>query len=359
MQKLIFNAPLNSLSLGQVSYNMLLELKKRDLDIVYFPIGQADLSAYDPSSEFVSWLQYSANNRLKSFDRSIPTLKVWHINGAESRISDKQFLYTFYECDCPTDSELNILRHQQKTFFSSSYAAKSFSYFGAKDTSFIPLGFDESFKISSRRALPANTMHWILIGKWEVRKNTDLIIRTWIKKYGNIPDHQLSLCVTNPFFNNDQNNQLFNSVFGGKKPFNVNVFGTLKKNTEIASVHNAADFDLSGFSGAEGWGLPAFTSACMGKWPIVTNCSSHTDWANGSNSILVEPKGKRPCYDGVFFTQGGPFNQGNFFDFDADQLNAAMSMTESKFKTVNHEGLGLKEKFTYAKTVDKILSEIF
>ena len=53
-------------------------------------------------------------------------------------------------------------------------------------------------------------------------------------------------------------------------------------------------------SGAEGWNLPAFNATALGKWSIVLNSSSHTDWANSDNSILVEPNGTETAEDGNF-----------------------------------------------------------
>ena len=48
MRKLNFEAPINSLSLGNVAVNFLRELKDRDLDLSLFPIGdEGDFSAYD------------------------------------------------------------------------------------------------------------------------------------------------------------------------------------------------------------------------------------------------------------------------------------------------------------------------
>ena len=52
MRKLNFDAPFNSLSLGNVSVNFLRELIKKDLDLSLFPVGdQINLEAYDQLEE--------------------------------------------------------------------------------------------------------------------------------------------------------------------------------------------------------------------------------------------------------------------------------------------------------------------
>jgi hypothetical protein len=151
----------------------------------------------------------------------------------------------------------------------------------------------------------------------------------------------------------------YGSCFDGKpKPFNVNVLPTLKTNVEMNQLYNSADIDLSGFSSAEGWGIPAFTATALGKWSIVTNCSAHKDWATATNSILVEPSEMRPCYDGIFFNPGQPFSQGNIYAFKAEQLMEAFERVEKLAKTPNPEGRKIREQFTYKRTVDEILAKI-
>jgi len=52
MSKIIFNAPFNSLSFGNVSYNLAREMYKRDMDVGIFPIGDnIDINAFDNTSE--------------------------------------------------------------------------------------------------------------------------------------------------------------------------------------------------------------------------------------------------------------------------------------------------------------------
>ena len=94
MRKLNFDAPFNSLSLGNVSLNFLRELIKKDLDLSLFPVGdRINLEAYDKLGENVKdIIPKLTGKRFKNFDRTTPTLRVWHINGSEKKIGDHQFL---------------------------------------------------------------------------------------------------------------------------------------------------------------------------------------------------------------------------------------------------------------------------
>ena len=57
--KLLVNAPINALSFGNVSVNILRELHKKNVDLVFFPIGdKAELEAYDKiDPEFIKFAE--------------------------------------------------------------------------------------------------------------------------------------------------------------------------------------------------------------------------------------------------------------------------------------------------------------
>lgn len=355
--KLIFHGSVNSLSIGQVGFNVLRELYKRKVQCALF-LRQFDLSAFKVEPQFEAWLKQGVEKRLTKFNRDTPTLALWHINQSEMKPSDRQYLFSFHETDSPTDSEVNIVNQQDGTFFSSNWTVDNFRTFGANNVSFIPLGLDEDIVPSAERQMAANVTHWGLVGKVEQRKNSELIIQTWIKRYGGNKAHQLTLCVTNPFFKPEQMAAVYQNIFKGAKPFNVNVLDYVKTNAAMTQLYNSLDVDLSGLSSSEGWSLPAFNATALGKWSCVTNCTAHKDWATKDNAILIEPAGMRPVYDGVFFAQGQPFNQGNIYSITEEQVSAAMAEAEKRAKTPNPEGLKLATQFTYKRTVDEILAKI-
>ena len=52
MNKLVFKCPINNLSFGNVSVNLLREMHKAQMEVSVFPIGEnIDLSAFDKLSE--------------------------------------------------------------------------------------------------------------------------------------------------------------------------------------------------------------------------------------------------------------------------------------------------------------------
>jgi hypothetical protein len=194
---------------------------------------------------------------------------------------------------------------------------------------------------------------------WVLMKISARIIKTWAAKYGNNSKYQLTCCVSNPFFNEEQMKSVISNTLGGQHYKNINFLPHLQKNSEVNELLNAIDIDLTGLSGGEGWNLPAFNATCLGKWSIVLNATSHKDWANEKNSILIEPSGEMPVADGVFFNKDADFNQGTFHTWLEEDALEAMCKAEEKAGEINIEGQKLAERFTYANTVDTILSRIF
>jgi hypothetical protein len=357
MDKINFSAPVNSLSFGNVSVNMLRSLYKKGIKVTFFPIGQKlDFTAFDNlTDDFTSWVNDCYDNRFKTLDPDTPSLKMWHINGAESRIGRKQHLYTFYECDKPTDIEKNICSMQDSTIFSSSHAKDCFENSSVDNCKYVPIGIDPDIYETGKTYLK-DRINFGLIGKFEKRKHTARIIKLWADRYGNNNDYQLTCCITNPFFKPEQMAQVLSQSLGNTTFTNINFLPYLKTNSEMNEVYNSIDINLSGLSGAEGWNLPAFNSTCLGKWSIVLNATSHKDWANEENSILVNPDSKEDIYDGAFFVEGSEFNQGQLNCFSDESFYSATDKALSKVGEKNEKGVEIKHKFTYDNSIDQILN---
>ena len=180
MTHLNFSGPINSLSFGNVTVNMLRELFRKDIKVSFFPIGNnLDFAAFDSlPKEFHDWISNSFNTRFSTLKKDSPSLRMWHLNGSENRVGKKQTLYTFYECDSPTFAEKNICEIQDSCIFSSSHSKKCFDDVGCSNTSYIPIGFDEDFHKTDKKYLEGR-IHFGLMGKFERRKNTGAIIKLW------------------------------------------------------------------------------------------------------------------------------------------------------------------------------------
>lgn len=353
----LVNAPINSLSFGNVSFNLLRELFKRKMKIGLFPIGETvQIDAYDSiDKEMVAYLQSATDNRFQFLHKNSNSLKLWHIQGSESRIGKNQHLFTFHETDSITSLEKSLLNAQNQVFVSSKYTKDVFESAGVQDVKLAPLGFDEDFKVIDRKRFE-HEIHFGLIGKLEHRKNTTRIIKAWAKLFGDKPGYRLSAAISNPFLNQSVFKNEVLKALGGKNYGNIGFVPHMVHNSEVNDFLNNIDIDLGGLSGSEGWNLPSFNATALGKWSIVLNATAHKDWANKDNSILIEPSRMKDSHDGTFFIKGNVVNQGQFFDLTDQEIEDAISFSVTKAKTLNTNGLKLQKEFTYSKTLDSILS---
>ncbi len=355
-----FVAPLNQLSFGNVSLCLLKEFFKRNLEPSIFPIGPVNLNNEQIEPNFAEWINKCIGKGFSSYKRTDPAIKLWHLNGAQDSVSNRQILLTFYELDQPTVTEKNIVSNQDKVVLTSNYSVNIFKMFAdAENVEYAPLGFDDSkFKVTPKEEFPDGRITFTLLGKLERRKHHAKVIQAWIRKYGKNPNYFLKCAIHNHFIQPQELMDLYQSVLQGQNDvFNVKFYPFMDNAEAYNKFLNDSDIVI-GMSGGEGWGLPEFHSVALGKFGIILNAHGYKEWANKDNSILVNPNGKIPAYDGRFFVEGQPFNQGNIFTFDDNEFLKACDLAIYKVRTekVNTKGLELQSKFSYSQTADKLLS---
>lgn len=354
------NTPVNNVSFGQTSIALIREFIKLGLSPSLFPVGNVDLSTQTGDlTSLQTWIQENNNKSMKSFRRGDPTFKLWHLHDSAFQVSNKQYLLTFYECDSPTSEEVNLIKNNEHVFFTSNYSADIFKEYGCNNISVIPLGFDKANFGKKNKTYLTDRITFNLLGKFEHRKRTDKTIKAWIKRFGRNGKYFLSCAVWNPFFSPEDNNRLVNAAVGGNKPFNVEFHPFLQSNALYNDLLNSGDIVLA-MSGSEGWGLGEFHSVGIGKHCVGLYAHGHKEWMDANNSTLVNPNGKIPAYDGIFFKEGQPFNQGKFYDWSEDEFIAACETAIKKFESnkVNTAGLAIQEKFTYENTANLILGKM-
>lgn len=355
---------INSLSFGDCSYNILLELMKKEIYPNLFFIGNnADVSCFDKMpDDFKQYIQLCSSKAYKKFNRDFPCLKLWHIGNSEFSVSNKNYLFTFRELDQITEVEKNILNNQEQIFVSCQETKDIFEEGGVtKPVKYIPLGFDNvHFKKLNKKYFNDGRITFSIFGKAETRKSSVRAARLWINKYGNNKKYFLHLFITNPFFNNDQMNAVYSQIFDNKPaPFNVVIYPFLKTRSELNDAMNCTDIVIDA-SLYETWSLPSFYCTALGKHNVIHYCGGVKGWANESNSTLFNPSKKEPAIDNVFFHNKGDFNIGNWYQWEDDAYISALETSVKKYENhpINSEGVKLQNEFTWKKTVDLILEEI-
>lgn len=366
IDSLIFKGPINSLSFGNVSFNLIREMYRRGMNVAIFPIGKDvnfDAFGSQIDTNFKNWLESAINQRHKVVKSNWPLLQLWHLQNSWETIgssSAPKVLYTFHEINGVTNVEKNAVSMQDAVIFSSEFSRDLFWGAGCDNVHAAGVGFDsDSFYVDDSKKLTSDKVVFSLIGKFEHRKNTKKIIQTWIKRFGGDMRYVLNLCVYNTFFSQEENVALLNDAIGNKRVPNINVLPRLKTNEEVRQLHCVSDISLAGLSSAEGWGLPAFDHTCLGKHSLVSMNTAHKDWASDENAIILNRGCEVFAEDGAFFKRGGDFNQGTWATFpDMDEVVHKMEIAAEICKSKNLGGLKLANEFTYAKMLDKILSVI-
>lgn len=351
--------PLNPLSFGQVSYNLLYEFYKMGLNPNIFKITDhpIDYAGYDYDQSFINWITQNHNNSIFRHNRSLPVLKLWHINDSWKTYSDKQTLLTFHETDQLTNAEVNIAKHS-KLCVTSKFSQSVFKNHGL-NAEIIHLGFDSHhFKKLNKKFFDDDRITFNLCGKYEKRKHHAKVVKAWIKKFGKDNRYSLQCAIHNLFYQDaNELKTIYNDMLDNKMIFNVSFLNFLPTNALYNDYLNSGDI-IIGMSGGEGWGLPEFQSVGLGKHAVLLNATSYKEWANEKNAILIEPNAKIEVYDGKFFAKGAPFNQGNIYDFNEDEFieGCEKAIERVKQNRINEEGLKIQTEFSYSNTAKKLLS---
>lgn len=349
-------APFGSVSFGQVSTAITRELFKRGFSGPIFPIGQPDLSTQKPDPEFNARLQSCINSSQARHSRANRSVRLWHIVGSlESLSSQGNDLITFFELDQLTPTEINILKQQRKVYVTSRYTQTVFTQYGIQST-YLPLGFDSyGFQTIEPRPKIDGVLQSLLAGKLENRKAHMRVLNLWAKRYGNQKGYRLNCALHNPFLKPEDANQLIARALEGKQYWNINWIPWSPTNAEYNSVLQSSEIVIS-CSGGEGRDLPCYHATALGAWPIALRAHAYLDYLTDENAILVNPNGKAPATDGVFFHRGQGINEGNLFTFADEDFYAACDEAEKRANQgVNLKGMEL-QKQTYKETVDALLA---
>lgn len=353
--------PINPLSLGQVSFGILHELFERNIQPNIFPIGQIDLSAFDYSREFQTWLTSCINSSLKNLTKAKTSLKIWHLNGSWNVVqAQRHVLFTAHETDTLTETEVDIIKSKDTVFFTSDFSVDKSKELGLTNTRVCHNFFDS--RHFHKKEVPKNGLENVvtfgLFGKMEKRKLTTDILAAWGNKFANNPKYRLNCCIFNSFLDPNIQKNTLETVFKGNIPWNINFLPFQGKNSTYNDVLNSIDIDLSGLSGAEGWNLPAFQSLCLDKVVVFMDAHGHKTYINDAECIKVKPANTVPIYDNIFFVKGQPFNQGNMSTFSQDSFNEAVDKALTMVGTLNGNGEKISKKFSVQNTVDTLLSSL-
>lgn len=354
MKSLNLTAPINVLSYGYLSGNILHELVSNNLaNVSLFPIGQVQ-----PTLKWWESVQQSIKNA-QLYDPKADSIRIWHqFDLALHAGKGKHIGFPIFELDRFTEQELHHLQACDHLCVCSEWARDVLEANGVGvPTSIVPLGVDaEIFSEGSDLTSP-NTV-FLNVGKWEIRKGHKELADAFAVAFHDTRNVELWMVCHNPFYS-DQENKDWEKYFTDRLGNKVKFIPRLSDQAQIAELMKRADCGVFP-SKAEGWDLPVLEMMACGKPVITTNYSGHTEFCDHNNSYLIHTEEKEVAEDGKWF-----HGQGNWAKLDEHSIDSLIGymrtihhMKQAGQLRKNEEGIKTAQKFTWKNSAEKLCEVI-
>lgn len=350
MNNLNLQCPINPLGYGQASLNLLLALSKI-YDVALWPIGNIALP--DSNKSIEATVKKAIDNQ-SVFDRSAPSLRIWHQFDMAQHIGSGQHVgMPIFELNKFDSREVCHLDSLDKVFVCSKWAENVVQDQLAGrgvGTHIVPLGVDRS--IFHERVTVRDTSYVFLnIGKWEIRKGHDIIIEAFCRAFDKSDNVELWMMNHNPFLSEAQTTEWQNLYKNSKLGDKVKFIDRVKTNQEVADIMRKADCGVFP-ARAEGWNLELLEMMACGKPVIATNYSAHTEFCSEANCNLIEPAGLEEAWDGIWFK-----GQGEWAALDSGSIRMLSSYMRKEFEAgprVNEAGIETAKQFSWGASADAV-----
>jgi glycosyltransferase involved in cell wall biosynthesis len=352
VQKINLTLPINQTSYGYVSQNIIKALINLGVEVHINPIGELQ-----PDEYFIPYLEKCHNKFTDA-----PHLIIFH------HFALKQYVlaghlnvgFPIFETDEFDGNELENFNSVDKIIVACDWYKKILEsnkniY---KGVSVAPLGFDpEVFTASPNVISDDGIVHYLHIGKWEIRKNQLGIFKAFGEEFKDQKDVELTLVSNNPFIgvDNEKWKDLAKSYISSTQ---LNIFpGRISSCSGVASLIRTSNIGLS-ISRAEGFDLPYLEMLASNRPMIGSNWSGHAQFASPTNSYLVESNsGTDRMFDGQFFNGAG--NWMKWTDNEHQQLKKQLRQSYEDAKNGNlREVASTVQQFTWENTAKQILETI-
>lgn len=346
--------PINSTGYGMHSQGLLKALfSMPDVSVVVFPIGgniqTTDLELRD---------LIRANHFLeKKWDRDFISIRLWHEFDQWEFPTDKRIAYPVWELDRVDPKRVGTqLSKMDAVFVPSRWQQHVLKSSTGLDSHVIPEGVNRKIFFSDESLKPSvkDEIHFITIGKWEVRKNTQKIADAFYQAFEGDPDFRLTMYCGNPFFPPEEMQRKASAL---RLTDQIQVrTNTLGNPYAVARALNTAHCGVF-TSSAEGWCLPALEALSCGLHLVASCNTGMTEFINEKNSTIVDSKAMVPAQDGWVFHGQGEWNLIETKDIAQAMKAKAQELTE-KEDTINQEGIKTAEAFTWEKSAQKLVETV-
>lgn len=354
--KINFIGPYSCLGYGVFGKNIL-----RELDLVcevsYHPIGHPQ-----PLSDSEILLLNKTTSVAAYYNPNCPSLRLWHQHDLALHAGSPRIGWPIFELNRFTSRERHHLESQDMVFVCSQWAKNIIlSETNQKNVSVIPGGVDTSIFYPTSTCA-SNKFIFLTIGKFEVRKNHEGIIRAFDLAFSDNDNVELWLMTENPFLDT-QDQLIWSSLIEGTRlHYKIRRIPHFNTQHDIAKIINMASCGIFP-SHAEGWDLPVLEMMACGKPVIVSNYSAHTEYCNVNNSILLNVN-KLESANAVNYNISTSFDKQHFYgqgewgQINLDDIVDSMRLAYKLGISINQEGIKTAQQFSWKNSVNKILETI-
>ena len=380
-------SPVNSLGYGVAGWNILKHLGIM-AEVAYFPIGTPEVEN-EADAEIIR--HYIDNQQL--FNPDAPSLRIWHQHDMAMHVGrGKRTGFPIFELDTFSHHEIHHLSQLDSIMVCSEWAKQVvLNHLPNMEVNVVPLGVDSSlFEATASQTWKDNRgcigceqglrleygAHWddnnvkmvcirtgesrpdtifMNVGKWEVRKGHDILVKAFNKAFSKSDNVQLWMMNKNPFLNDNQERQWIGLYKNSKLGDKVNIIDRVETHKELANLMGFADCGVFPSRG-EGWNLELLEMMSCGKHVIATNYSAHTEFCNEHNCHLIEITSTEKAKDGIWFNGQG--NWARIGDGQIDQLVSIMRSVHQKKQSgdvYNEDGRLTAEEFSWRSSAQKVL----
>ena len=360
MEKINFIAPINKLSYGYCGYFILKELMKSNIDVAYFPISP-HIEVDNPQD--TQWIgEFYNRSQLSGGYKDSPAIRLWHqfqldmFPHCTERIG-----WPIFELDTFSQREKNHLNNCDKIICCSKWGKEIIlNQIDKKSDEVIvaPLGVDLDIFNYNPTRLYDNKCIFLVCGKREIRKISDLIPSIFEKAFEQIDNVELWMAWTNIFESPEENTKWENFYKNSKLGNKIRFIPRLNTLLDVAQIYNQIDC-LWSCSRAEGFMLPALEAMACGLNIIACNYSGVTEFLNHDNSYLIDIDNYEVAYDGKFFDGS---SEGKWARFEENQIDQCIEYLRKVYKDkqeqnklFNQIGQNKAQDFTWANTTQQIL----
>lgn len=353
MKELTLVAPINKLSYGRVSVNLLIQLQKLGVKVNLVHIGEIEIEGKEKG--VVEW----ALNNSKTLDTEADILKIWHAHDMQvpEQLTGRLFGFPIFELDSFSQQEKDELS-KVKIINCTKWATTICNQNGITNTAgVVNLGVDlDIFKPVECNKDPLFKV--LNVGKMEIRKGHDIIPDIFslaFKKIG-IDKVMLTMCWDNPFYTQGEKDSWINYYKKERlNGFNLNFMPRLESQRDVAALMQQSDVGLFP-SRAEGWNLDMLEMMACEKPVVATNYSGHTEFINPSLSIIT-PNELEPAIDGKwFFGQGrwAKISDKNIKDM-AKLLRFYYDEWQKNISITSPSNLKIAQRFTWENSAKQLM----